>query len=146
MKDNIVRKGDSDYGWFWLHLMKEEMQDSINNPVFVIVKKDVLSVQWASGSMKSRREGFQSMVIRFKFVLAARRCGSTPRPFAFRVTTEKWLCLDKIVEESGHIHASFKPRPKFLRTMMEYTKVAKSRAMAMTAESTMLEGAKTCGS
>ena len=57
---------------------------------------------------------------------------------------EIWLYHDRVVEEKGHIHASFKPRPKFLRTMTEYTKVAKSRAIAMTAENRMLEKAKIC--
>jgi len=52
---------------------------------------------------------------------------------------EKWLYNDKITGKEEHIHASFKPRPKFLRTMMEYTKVAKSRAMEMTAENRMSE-------
>lgn len=83
------------------------------------------------------------MLMRLRFVLAARRWGDAPKPwFAFRVTVKKWLYHDKIVEEKEHVHASFKPRPKFLRTMMEYTKVAKSRVMAMTAENRMLEGSQ----
>src|SRR6266436_5752658 len=82
-------------------------EDGMISPVFIIVKTDKLSVQWALGSMKGRRESFQSMVMRFRFVLAARRCGGTPRPFALRVTVENGYALIRLLKRTGtYMHPS----------------------------------------